>query len=54
MFQVVLEDQAASTPQNLVEAVNLLEKKEDLLRRLKWQKLSIWNKGSHWCLKQKG
>ena len=36
MFLVVLEDQAASTHQNLVEAVNFLEK-EHLQRRLKWQ-----------------
>ena len=37
IFLVALEDQVASTPQNLVEAVSLLEKKEHLLRRLKWQ-----------------
>ena len=37
IFLVTLEDQVASTPQNLVEAVSLLEKKEHLLRRLKWQ-----------------
>ena len=38
MFLVALEDQAASTPQILIEAVNLLEKKEHFLRRLKWQR----------------
>ena len=51
MFLVALEYQAASTPQNPVEAVSLVEKKEHLLRGLKWQslwqKLSIWKKGSH-------
>ena len=37
MFLVLLEYQPASTPQNLVEVVNRPEKKEHLLRRLKWQ-----------------
>ena len=35
MLLVVLEDQAASIPQNLVGAVNLLEKQDHLMRRLK-------------------
>ena len=35
MFLVALEDQAASTAQNLLEAVNPLEKKEHWLRGLK-------------------
>ena len=34
MFLVVLEDETASTPQNVVEAVNLLQNRQHLLRRL--------------------
>ena len=37
MFLVVLEDQAVSTFQNQIQAVNLLQKKDHLLRKLKWQ-----------------
>ena len=37
MFLVVLEDQVVSTFQNQIQAVNLLQKKDHLLRKLKWQ-----------------
>ena len=37
MFLVVLEDQVVSTFQNQIRAVNLLQKKDHLLRKLKWQ-----------------
>ena len=37
MFLVVLEDQVVSTFQNQIRAVNLLQKKDHLLRILKWQ-----------------